>query len=153
MSFSKLTWCVKASFRGYVEAAGGTVILGDGAERADDGAFVFHALPDGDLTISPDGSASGAQRFEGSVTFEAHGGMLKSTITDLALEACEDGLLLSSLDTAMNQRYDIARVALAETVEDGAFTFRTEITLDGMMLIADNYPPGTELDPLQLNQE
>lgn len=53
----------------------------------------------------------------------------------------------------MNQRYDIARVALAETVEDGAFTFRTEITLDGMMLIADNYPPGTELDPLQLNQE
>lgn len=85
ISFSKLTWCVKASFRGYVEAAGGTVILGDGAERADDGAFVFHALPDGDLTISPDGSASGAQRFEGSVTFEAHGGMLKSTITDLAL--------------------------------------------------------------------
>ncbi|MBL6692241.1 MAG: HtaA domain-containing protein [Pseudomonadales bacterium] len=150
MSFSNLTWGVKASFRGYVEAAGGSVTLADGAKWSDDGAFVFNALPDGDLTISPDGSASGALRFEGSVTFEAHGGMLKSTITELALEAREDGLVLSSLDTAMNQRYDIARVALTEADEDGGFSFRSEITLDGMMLIADNYPPGTELDPMRL---
>ena len=53
MSFSKLSWGVKASFRGYVEAAGGSITLEDGATRTDDGAFVFEALPGGDLSIAP----------------------------------------------------------------------------------------------------
>ena len=59
MSFSKLTWGVKASFRSYVEAVGGTVTLGDGATRAEDGSFVFTAVPGGDLSIAPDGTATG----------------------------------------------------------------------------------------------
>ena len=93
MSFSQLTWGVKASFRGYVEAAGGSITLDDGAARADDGAFVFAAEPGGDLVIAPDGSATGAMRFKGTVTFDAHGGMLKSKLTELGIEATEEGAL------------------------------------------------------------
>ena len=51
MSFKQLTWGVKESFRGYVEGMGGSITLSDGATRADDGTFVFKAVPGGDLNI------------------------------------------------------------------------------------------------------
>ena len=70
MSFSTLTWGVKASFRSYVEAAGGSVKLSDGATRADDGSFVFTAVPGGNFAIESDGSASGEMRFQGTITFD-----------------------------------------------------------------------------------
>ena len=149
MSFSKLIWGVKASFRGYVEAAGGSITLSDGATRTEDGAFVFTAVPGGDLSIAPDGSAAGAMRFKGSVTFEAHGGMLKSTLTDLGIEASAEGLVLTVLEAPMNtDRCVIAELGLIEG--EDSLTFHTKITIDGMYQIADNYPPGTELDPLRL---
>ena len=151
MSFSKLTWGVKASFRSYVEAAGGSVTLGDGAARDDDGAFVLTARPGGDLAIGPDGRASGSMRFDGTITFEAHGGMLKSTLAELGLEAGDDGLMLTALEAPMNKdRCAIARVGPVEVGPDGTVTADTEITMDGMYQIADNYPPGTQLDPLRL---
>ncbi len=103
MSFNKLVWGVKASFRSYVEAAEGTITLSDGATRADDGTFIFIAEPGGDLVIAPDGTATGAMRFQGSVMFEAHGGMLKSTIRELGIEAGEDGLVLTVLDGPIEQ--------------------------------------------------
>ena len=87
MSFNILTWGVKASFRSYVEAVGGSITISDGATRNEDGTFVFEALPGGDLSIAADGSATGAMRFQGTVTFAAHGGMLKSTLAELGLEA------------------------------------------------------------------
>ncbi|MBO6557858.1 MAG: HtaA domain-containing protein [Pseudomonadales bacterium] len=152
MSFNKLTWGVKASFRSYVEAAGGSVTLGDGATRADDGAFVFNAVPGGDLEISPDGSASGSMRFEGSVTFDAHGGMLKSTLAELGIESGEDGLVITVLEAPMNQgRCAIAKLECVASGEGEGVTLRSEITMDGMWQIADNYPPGTELDSVQLD--
>ena len=152
MSFSKLTWGVKASFRSYVEAVGGTVTLGDGATRADDGSFVLTAVPGGDLVIVPDGSATGAMRFQGTITFDAHGGMLKSTLAELGLEAGPDGLVLTALEAPMNEgRCAIARLGPVELGPDGAITVGAEITLEGMYQIADNYPPGTELDPLRLD--
>ena len=152
MSFSQLTWGVKASFRSYVEAAGGSITLSDGATKAEDGSFVFPAKPGGDLTIAPDGSATGAMRFQGAVTFEAHGGMLKTTLAELGLEAGPDGLILTALEAPMNQdRCTIAKLGPAEVGPDGAITLGAEITLDGMYQIADNYPPGTELDPLRLD--
>lgn len=152
MSVSRLTWGVKASFRGYVEAVGGKVTLSDGATRTEDGAFVFTAVPGGDLVIAPDGSGTGSMRFEGTVTFDAHGGMLKARLTELAVEATADGLVLTSLEAPMNQgRCAIAGLSLAELGPEGAITLRAEITLDGMYQIADNYPPGTELDPVQLS--
>ena len=150
MSFSTLTWGVKASFRAYVEAMEGTINVTDGATRTDDGCFVFKALPGGDLTLNADGSASGYMRFQGTVAFDAHGGMLKSTLTELGLEADEDGLLLTVQDQMGDDRCTIAKVGPLESESAGSVQLRTEITMDGMYQIADNYPPGTELDPILL---
>ncbi|MEL0049199.1 MAG: HtaA domain-containing protein, partial [Gammaproteobacteria bacterium] len=114
------------------------------------GTFVFVAEPGGDLAIQPDGSASGATRFQGTVTFEAHGGMLKSTLAQLGVEAGEDGLVLTVLDAPMNKsRCAIAELLPVEVIGDVA-TLGTKITVDGLYQIADNYPPGTELDPIIL---
>lgn len=152
MSFKTLTWGVKASFRNYVEGAGGSITTEDGASRNDDGTVVFTAIPGGDLTIAPDGSASGAMRFQGSVTFDAHGGMLKATLTELGLEAGGDGLVLTVLEAPMNKgRCEIAKINRVEAGPNDALTLGTEITIDGMYQIADNYPPGTELDPVRLD--
>ncbi len=152
MSFSRLTWGVKASFRGYVEAVEGSITLSDGATRSEDGAFIFAAEPGGDLTFASDGSATGAMRFQGTVTFDAHGGMLKSTLSELGLEVGDDGLVLTALEAPMNQgRCTIAKLSSVEVGTDQAVTASVEITLDGMFQIADNYPPGTELDPLRLD--
>ena len=152
MSFNKLTWGVKASFRGYVEAAGGSITVSDGAVRAEDGAFIFSAASGGDLTIAPDGKATGSMRFQGTVIFDAHGGMLKSTLTELGLEAGDEGLVLTALEGPMNTgRCAIAEVYPIEVDAEDAITLGAKITIDGMYQIADNYPPGTELDPLRLN--
>ncbi|MFT4677644.1 MAG: hypothetical protein ACI831_001648 [Candidatus Azotimanducaceae bacterium] len=151
MSFNKLTWGVKASFRSYVEAAGGSITLSDGATHAEDGTFVFTAAPGGDLSFAPDGSATGSVRFQGTVTFEAHGGMLKATLTELGLEAGADGLVLTVLEGPMNKgRCVIAELGPVEVGTGDVITIGTKITIDGLYQIADNYPPGTELDPLIL---
>lgn len=152
MSFSELTWGVKASFRSYVDAVGGSITLSDGATRTEDGSFIFTAVPGGDLTIAPDGSATGAMRFQGTVTFDAHGGMLNSTLTELGVEAGADGLVMTALQAPMNQdRCTIAKLGPVEVGADEAIILGAEITLDGMFQIADNYPPGTELDPVRLD--
>ncbi len=152
MSISRLTWGVKASFRSYVEAAGGSVSLSDGATRSEDGTFVFTAVPGGDLKIAADGSASGSMRFQGEVTFDAHGGMLKATLNELELEAGPEGLFLTVLEAPMNQsRCAIAKLDFVEFGPDDAIVLRSEITADGMYQIADNYPPGTVLDPMRLD--
>lgn len=152
MQFNRLTWGVKASFRGYVQAAEGTITLRDGATRADDGTFVFTALPGGDLVIAPDGSASGTTRFQGTVEFEAHGGMLRSTLGELGLEATADGLVLTAAEAPMYRgRCVVADLGPVEIAADGSVTLGAVITLDGMFQIAENYPPGTVLDPVRLD--
>ena len=152
MSFDRLSWGVKASFRNYVEAVGGSVHLSDGATRAADGSFVFRAVPGGDLTIAADGSVSGELRFQGTITFDAHGGMLKATLAELGLEVGSDGLVLTALEAPVNRdRCVIAKLSIIDLAPDGDVTLSAEITLDGMYQIADNYPPGTELDPLRLD--
>ncbi len=151
MSFDRLNWGVKASFRSYVEAAEGTITLTDGATRADDGTFVFRAVPGGDLTIAADGAASGATRFQGTVAFEAHGGMLKSTLTNLGVEATADGIVLTALQAPMNRnRCAIAKLGPVEVDAEGSIAMGAVITLDGMFQISDNYPPGTVIDPVHL---
>lgn len=152
MSINRLTWGVKASFRNYVEAVEGSIDLSEGATRAEDGSFVFTAVPGGNLTIASDGSATGAMRFQGKVTFDAHGGMLKATLTELGVEAGPDGLVLTVLEAPLNQdRCAIAKLGPVEVGPDDAIILGAKITVDGMYQIADNYPPGTELDPLRLD--
>lgn len=152
MTINKLNWGVKASFRSYVEVAGGSITLSDGATRAEDGTFVFSAVPGGDLDIAPDGAATGAMRFAGTVVFEAHGGMLKATLTELGLEVEADGLVLTAQEAPMNQnRCTIAKLGPVEIGPDNVIEVGAEITLDGMFQIADNYPPGTQLDVLRLS--
>lgn len=151
MNIATMTWGVKASFRSYVEAAGGSITLSDGATEAEAGAFTFTAVPGGDLSIAQDGSASGALRFKGTVLFEAHGGMLKVALTELGVEVGDDGLVLTAPQAPLNQtRCAIAKLALAEMGPGGEVTLRAGITMDGMYQIADNYPPGTELDSVRL---
>ena len=64
MRVTTLVWGVKQSFRAYVEATGGTISAGDGAARADDGAFVFAAAEDSDLAMEA-GRLRGTGRFRG----------------------------------------------------------------------------------------
>jgi hypothetical protein len=91
-------------------------------------------------------------RFKGTVTFEAHGGMLKSTLTELALEIEETGLVLTVLEGPMNKsRCAVAEISEIEVNKDTAARLGTIITMDGMYQIADNYPPGTALDPILLS--
>ena len=152
MHYTKLTWGVKESFRQYVEAAGGSITISDGATRNADGSFLFNAETEGDLAIASDGSFSGSQAFAGTVSFEAHGGMLKSTLSGLAIESAPEGLMLSALEGPMNEsRCHIAKLAHIQTDNAGNSRFSAEITLDGMFQIADNYPPGTALDEVTLS--
>jgi len=152
MTFSRMTWGVKSSFRAYVEAAEGNISVSDGATRDADGAFVFTALPGGDLTIPAEGPPTGAARFQGTVAFEAHGGMLRSTLAELGVEATQDGLMLTAAQTpGGTRRCAIARLGPVEATPQGAVILGAVITLDGMFQIADNYPPGTPLDPVRLD--
>jgi len=152
MSFNKLTWGVKASFRNYVEAAEGSIEVSDGATRNDDGTFELQALPGGDLSIAADGSATGSMRFQGIIAFEAHGGMLKATLSEVGLEVGDEGLVLTVLDAPMNKdRCAIATLGVLENGPNEAVTLSAAITVDGMYQIADNYPPGTELDQVRLD--
>jgi len=152
MTFTRMTWGVKASFRAYVEAAGGTIGVSDGATRDADGAIVFTALPGGDLAIPADGPPTGSARFQGTVAFDAHGGMLRSTLAELAVEVQDDGLVLTAPQApGSERRCAIARLGPVEARADGAVILGAVITLDGMFQIADNYPPGTPLDPVRLD--
>ena len=152
MPYTKLTWGVKESFRQYVEAAGGSITATDGATRNADGSFQFSAETEGDFAIASDGTVSGSQGFAGTVGFEAHGGMLKSTLSGLAIESGPEGLTLSALEGPLNEsRCHIANLTHTHTDDDGNAHFRAEITLDGMFQIADNYPPGTVLDDVTLS--
>ena len=151
MKHTKLIWGVKESFRQYVEAAEGSITVADGAGRNEDGTFVFEAIEGGNFATAADGTASGIQEFLGTVVFEAHGGMLKSVISGLAIESGPEGTTLSALESPLNEsRCHIAKLGHLEDSEDGVLRFSAEITLDGMFQIADNYPPGTILDDVTL---
>ena len=78
--------------------------------------------------------------------------MLNAALTELGLEAGPDGLILTALEAPLNRdRCVIAELGPFEVGADDAITLGAQITVDGMYQIADNYPPGTELDPLRLD--
>ena len=142
-----LAWGVKQSFRGYVAMSGGETALSGGAEHAGDEGFVFPEAGGGDLAFGADGRPQGTGRFAGGVSFKAHGGMLSVAISDPWLEA---GRGVLSVADAGGRRVDFATLGAAEVGPDGAVTLPTAITLDGMMILGDHYPPGTALDAVRL---
>ena len=146
-----LSWGVKQSFRSYMDAAGGTVAVAGAAERAPDGVFLFPEGPGSSLARDADGRLTGVGRFQGEVSFNAHGGMLNVVLTDPWVEATEGGLVLTVAASATR------RVAFAKldaggmtTESDGAVVIPAAITLDGMFVLGDHYPPGTALDPVRV---
>jgi hypothetical protein len=145
-----LSWGVKQSFRGYIEAAGGTIAVTGGAERAPDGGFLFPEGPESTLTQGPDGRLTGTGRFQGEVSFQAHGGMLNVVLTDPWVEATETGLILS-VAAGPTRRVAFAKLdAAAMTTEGDATLLPAAITLDGMFILGDHYPPGTALDVVRV---
>lgn len=150
MRVTQLHWGVKESFRRYVEAAGGRIEVLAGAERAADGTFVFPAAPGGDLRLGADGKPEGVGTFLGEVRFEAHGGMLSVKLAAPSLEVGAAEAVLSVADERGN-RLHIAKLdlAAASSGEDG-LAIPAKVTLDGMYLLGDHYPPGTVLDPARL---
>ena len=146
-----LSWGVKQSFRGYMDAAGGTVAVSGGAERAADGGFLFPQGPESTLARDAEGRLAGVGRFQGEVSFQAHGGMLNVVLTDPWVEATEAGLVLS-VAAGATRRVAFAKLdaAAMETEADGTLALPAAITLDGMFILGDHYPPGTALDPVRL---
>ena len=148
-----LTWGVKASFRGYVDSAGGTIEVGGGAERAADGAFVFLAAPDSDLRQGADGALEGVGRFLGEVRFTAHGGMLSVFLADPILQVGQSGAILTVADSpARTRRVEIAQLdpARATSENPGERLIPASLSLDGIFLLGDHYPLMTPLDPVCL---
>ena len=147
-----LGWGVKESFRGYVEAMGGTISLSGPVERGADGGFVFSPEAGAALTLGADGRPEGQARFCGEVRFDAHGGMLKVSVADPAVEIDAASANLTVADPwAPGRRMAIAKLELAAAVADGGvLVIPAAATLDGMQLLGDHYPPGTALDPVRL---
>jgi len=148
-----LGWGVKQSFRSYVEAMGGTVALSGGAERDAEGAFLFAPKDGAALTLDADGRPQGGEAlFSGEVKFEAHGGMLKVSVTDPGVSLEPAGGALTVADPwAPGKRMQIAKLDMAAAqVEGGEVVLPAAATLDGMQLLGDHYPPGTPLDPVRV---
>jgi len=147
-----LSWGLKQSFRGYVEGAGGSIEVGEGAERDTDGAFTFPAAPGDGLTVGADGRPQGVGRFAGEVLCQAHGGMLKVFLADPAVEIGEGRAVITVADTpARDRRLDLAELDLAAaTIEDGAAVIPARLARDGWQVLGDHYPAGTPLDPVRV---
>lgn len=150
---AELTWGLKQSFRAYVEAAGGVIATGDGAQRDASGAFVFPAAPNDGLSLNADGKLDGVGRFLGQVRCEAHGGMLKVFFADPSVEIGPDGAVIAVTDTSVaDRRVELAvlDVAAATVAEDGAWLIPAKLSRDGWQVLGDHYPQSTPLDPVRL---
>ncbi len=146
-----LKWGVKESFRSYVENAGGSIAVSEGATRDGDGAFVFPASGDGGLAIGADGRPDGAGAFEGEVRFEAHGGMLKVAFAAPSLEVVEGGASITVAGAVGGRRVQLADLDLAQATTDAeALVIPAKLAKDGWRILGDHYGPATPLDPVRL---
>ena len=150
---AQLCWGLKQSFRAYVEAAGGTIEVGAGAERTADGGFAFALVPGEGLGLSDDGKLEGVGRFAGQVLCRAHGGMLNVFLADPVVEIRSAGAVITVADTpARDQRVTLAELDLGgATIEDGGdMAIPTKLSRDGWKVLGDHYAPGAPLDPVCL---
>ena len=130
-SGATLTWGVKQSFRNYVEGSGGTIEAGLGAERGDDGVFVFAGVPGKGLTRGADGKPQGKGVFSGEVRFQAHGGMLSVFMADPAIEIGEAGAFLTVADDPDRiRRVPLAKLDMAAAVKGVDGSWRVALSAD-----------------------
>jgi hypothetical protein len=150
---ASLEWGVKQSFRTYVEAAGGVIEAGGGAERGADGAFTFAGAPGGGLTLDANGRPEGQARFLGEVRFEAHGGLLSVFLADPIVEIGTSGAILTVADSpARTRRVELAQLdpAAITVGESGEIVIPAALAMDGIQLLGDHYSLMTALDPLRV---
>jgi hypothetical protein len=148
-----LVWGVKQSFRNYVEATGGTIGVAGEAERLDDGAFAFVPAPGATSALDAEGRPAGSVAFLGEVRFQAHGGMLSVFLADPSIEPDAEGAVLMVADAPSRKyRIPIARLDLsaAEPLAEGGLSIPAAVTIEGMQLLGDHYPPRTPLDPVRI---
>ena len=133
-----LVWGLKQSFRAYVEAAGGVIQAGAGAERDGDGAFVFAAASEGGLRVGVDGKPGGVGQFVGEVSCEAHGGMLKVFLADPSVEIGSASAAIFVADSrARDRRVELAQLDLsaATTADDGELIIPSKLSRDGWRVL------------------
>ncbi|HWF00740.1 MAG TPA: HtaA domain-containing protein [Caulobacteraceae bacterium] len=152
----QLTWGLKESFRGYVEAAGGAIETGEGASRDGAGAFIFpdaaEAASGEGLSLGDGGGPQGVARFVGQVRFQAHGGMLDVFLADPLIEITADAAVLRVADTpARDRQVHLANLDIAAAwLEDGEWVVPAKLSRDGWQVLGDHYLPSTPLDPVRL---
>lgn len=157
-------WAVKASFSAYVEGivGGGTITTSDGATRNADGSFDFTP---GSGTYSPTKAKVNAT-FGGTVHYEAHGGILRVTLSDPRISYKGDSgtLYADAISTVpfgpnAGTEHTYPNVGLATLdlsgvtpVDDGSTLtvagIPATLTEAGMPVFGEIYPAGTALDPI-----
>lgn len=162
-----LDWGFKESFRKYLAspmAQGRTTVGGGATQAADNGVFTF---VDGTGTYDT-GTHATATAFKGSVHFEAHGGVLDITLSDVKLTtkgtAAPTGEIVADVvtkgkDGSFVTRNDIAVAALDMTGvrpgqgAGGAMVFKdipAKLTKGGAEAFAGFYKEGDALDAATL---
>ena len=146
----ELRWGVKDSFLAYVRSSGGEIRVGAPC-RLDGDEFVFLRALDG---VQIDGlTPRGVARFEGSVRFIAHGGMLDVTLADPSLDFGAPRLMLNVADED-GDRIDLAQLGPAGALDrDGVLEWigvPAMLTGDGSDTFNGVYPSYTEFAPLSL---
>jgi hypothetical protein len=138
-----LVWTFKSSFVDYIARMNdGLVIASDEATRRADGAFVFPG------SASPR-STSAKLCFNGNAEFSGHFGMLYISISNPCVEERSNGLFLSIDDSeTAGERIDFALLADHVRHDTSVEFEKVTLTHAGADVFFDNYPAGTELDPL-----
>lgn len=136
----QLEWGIKASFRDYLQALPDAREEHEGVEVRD-GEYVFP------------GRADDALQFTGRVHLSGHGGVLDVILADPAIEATDDGLVLTA--DIGGTRQALARLldapGIDELVASGGEVADVALTIHGAGWLGGVYAPWTRVDPIRVS--
>lgn len=152
-----LDWGLKESFRRYIGGAG-TITVKDGAKQAaGNGVFTF-VNGKGTYDTATHGTDTA---FEGGVNFNAHGGVLDITLSDVKVATVgTGGAITADVATPQGTQNDVAVAALDLSAvrpgqgAGGAMVFKdipATMTKAGAEAFNGQYAEGTVLDPATLS--
>ncbi|MET7364383.1 HtaA domain-containing protein [Streptomyces sp. NPDC005566] len=152
-----LDWGFKESFRRYIGGAG-TITVKDGAKQAaGNGVFTF-VNGKGTYDTSTHGTDTA---FEGGVNFNAHGGVLDITLSDVKVATVgTGGAITADVATPQGTQNDVAVASLDLSAvrpgqgAGGAMVFKdipATMTKAGAEAFNGQYAEGTALDPATLS--